>query len=758
MKRLRIYLNGIIQGVGMRPFVFNLAKSLGLSGFVQNTTEGLNIEVEGEEEDLKEFLKKLKEEKPKISYIFRFEVWEIEKRGEKNFEIIESSESEKTETYILPDLATCEFCLKEIFDPKDRRYRYPFTNCTLCGPRFSIIKTLPYDRKNTTMFEFEMCPECKNEYENPKDRRFHAQPNACPLCGPKVFFYTKEGEKIFEGEEAIKKAEELINKGKIIGLKGLGGFHIICNAKNDKAVALLRERKGRKEKPFALMYPSLEEIEKDCFLSEKEREILSSPQAPILLLKSRKNFSVSPLVAPRNLCLGVMLPYTPLHHIILKDLNYPIVATSGNLSEEPIITEEGEAMLRLKNLCDGFLVHNRKIERHIDDSIVRFMGGKEVILRRARGYVPFPFITNLGNNSVGFGGFLKSNIAFQKGENIFVSQHIGDLETEKAFFVYKKIYEDFKGLFKINPEEGSHDLHPDFPSTNFAHSQNLKLYPLQHHISHLFSCMEDNGTKPPLLAVIWDGTGLGEDKNIWGGEFFTLSREFEIKRIAHFYPFPLIGGEKAIEEPKRIGLGLLYKTFGPKILEKKELPPVKAFKDEELKIITNMLEKNINCPLTTSAGRLFDGVSSILGIRQRITYEGQAAIELEFAIREKENEKPYNFSLKKQGEENGGSVFMISWEEMVISIVEDFLRKKPIQNISYKFHLTMVEIIKEISKASKERVVILSGGCFQNLFLLEKTKETLEKEGFVVYFNQRIPPNDGGIAFGQVVALNYLKK
>ncbi|MEJ5165570.1 MAG: carbamoyltransferase HypF, partial [Thermoanaerobaculia bacterium] len=515
IKRFKLYLNGIIQGVGMRPFVFNLAKGLYLNGFVQNTPEGLNIEVEGEEENLKTFIEKLKIEKPSISYIYRFEVWEVEPEGYKSFEIVESEEKGKVETYILPDLATCKFCIEDIFDKGNRRYRYPFTNCTLCGPRFSIIKKLPYDRKNTTMSEFKMCKECQGEYDDPSDRRFHAQPNACPECGPKVFFCSKEGKFLLEGEEALLEAEEYIKKGKIVGVKGLGGFHIVCSARNDKAVALLRERKGRKEKPFALMYPSIEEIERDCFLDEKEKEILQSPQAPIVLLKNKDIFSISPLVAPRNQYLGVMLPYTPLHHILLSDLKCPIVATSGNLSEEPIITDENYAFEKLKDLCDGFLIHNRKIERHIDDSIVRIMASKEVVLRRARGYVPFPFITDKKNNSVGFGGFLKANISFQKGKNIFVSQHIGDLETEGSFEVYKKIYKDFTNLFKIKPEKGSHDLHPDFPSTQFALSQKLKMLPLQHHIAHLFSCMEDNGIKPPLFASIWDGTGLGDDKKIW---------------------------------------------------------------------------------------------------------------------------------------------------------------------------------------------------------------------------------------------------
>lgn len=757
MKRLRIYLNGLIQGVGMRPFVYNLAKSLNLKGFVQNTTEGLNIEAEGEDENLNEFLKKLKEEKPSISYIYRFEVWEIALKNDEDFKILKSKAGGDIQTYILPDLATCDFCKSEIFDPNDRRYRYPFTNCTLCGPRFSIIKALPYDRKNTTMSEFQMCDKCFEEYSNPENRRFHAQPNACPDCGPQLYFYTKDGEKIAEKDKALKIAEEMINNGKIIGLKGLGGFHIICNALNDKAVALLRERKGRIDKPFALMYPSIEKIKEDVFLSEKEIEILKSPQAPIVLIKAKKNYSVSPLVAPHNKFLGLMLPYTPLHHILLKDLNYPIVATSGNLSEEPITTDEKEAIERLKFLCDGFLVHNRKIERHIDDSIVRIMALKEVVLRRARGYVPFPFITDKKNNSVGFGGFLKSNIAFQKGKNIFVSQHIGDLETEKSFNVYKKIYEDFKVLFKLKPKSGSHDLHPDFPSTNFAKFQNLKLLPLQHHIAHLFSCMEENGIKPPVFGAIWDGTGLGEDKNIWGGEFFVLSKDFKIKRFAHFYPFSLIGGEMAIIEPKRIAFALLYKTFGLSFIRRRELSVLRNFKENEIEILINMLEKNINCPKTTSAGRIFDGISSILGIRHKINYEGQAAMELEFSIREKEDEKPYNFSIKKQGDENGGSSYIIGWEEMIISIVEDIMKKKPVGIISFKFHLTMCEIIKEIAKASKEKIVLLSGGCFQNLFLLEKTKEILEKDGFLVYFNQRIPPNDGGVAFGQVVALNYLK-
>jgi len=635
-------------------------------------------------------------------------------------------------------------------DPSDRRFHYPFINCTNCGPRFSIIESLPYDRPNTSMKIFEMCDECKAEYENPLDRRFHAQPIACPKCGPHVeFLDTQEGKKIL-GEEPINATADRIREGKIVALKGLGGFQLIVDARDNEAVNRLRDRKHRDEKPFALMFPSIESIKEICDLSGLEKRLLLSPESPIVLLKKKMNieYGIAESVAPDNPYLGIMLPYTPLHHLLLNELNFPIVATSGNISEEPMCIDEEEAFEKLGGIADYFLIHNRPIVRQVDDSIVRIVLDREMVLRRARGYAPLPITLSESEDNeksiLAVGGHLKNNIALKIGSNVFVSQYIGDLSTESAYKTFVKVIDDFKTLYNSEPSEVVSDMHPAYLSTNYAKSITDNHRSVQHHYAHIASCRTENQVTGTALGVAWDGTGFGLDGTIWGGEFF-ISDENTFSHVAQFRQFQLPGGEKAIKESRRSAIGILYELYGAEIFNDVLLFEEMNFNDNELEIIKSMLDKNINSPRTSSAGRLFDAVSSLLGISHCSNYEGQSAMKLEFAVDKNESGK-YHFELKENGK------FIIDWQAMIESIIDDRKNGVDVTKISTKFHNTLSEIILNISEILSEEKVVLSGGCFQNIYLTEKTVELLENKNHKVYVHQRIPPNDGGIALGQIAA------
>jgi hydrogenase maturation protein HypF len=599
--RLKLTVRGAVQGVGFRPFVFRLATGLGLAGWVNNSPQGVFIEAEGPRAELEKFLLRLEIEKPPRSFIQSLEASWLDPAGYTAFEIRPSETGGTKTALVLPDIATCPDCLREIFDPKNRRHRYPFTNCTNCGPRFSIIESLPYDRANTSMNAFTMCQQCQAEYDDPGDRRFHAQPNACPVCGPRLELW--EGSRVCEnaesprsherGYDALLVAAHAIRRGQIVAVKGLGGFHLMADARNDKTVQLLRERKQREEKPFALMFPLLESIKAECEVSPLEERLLRSPESPIVLLRRLPSAirhppsSLSRHIAPGNPCLGAMLSYTPLHHLLLAELGFPVVATSGNLSDEPICTDEHEALERLRNIADVFLVHNRPIIRHVDDSIARVMLDRELVLRRARGYAPLP-ITIGGASSasphnrgvvelrppkiiLAVGAHLKNTVALSVGNQVFISQHIGDLETEQAYSAFRRVIADFEKLYDANPQIIAADLHPDYLSTKFAKETGRAELPLgpdaqqriptmigvQHHIAHVLSCMAENEIAPPALGVSWDGTGYGLDGTVWGGEFFLVTDE-SVERIAHLRPFRLPGGDKAVKEPRRTALGLLH--------------------------------------------------------------------------------------------------------------------------------------------------------------------------------------------------------
>ncbi len=752
IKRLSLRIAGAVQGVGFRPTVYRIATDLGLSGWINNSANGVEIEIEGNAIDVDAFPRVLEAEKPMHSQIDKILRRDIKPEGGSGFRIIESVSSGSKTALMLPDIATCPDCLKEIFDPKDRRFMYSFTNCTNCGPRYSIIEDLPYDREKTTMKNFVMCKECRREYEDPLNRRFHAQPNACPKCGPHLELWDKKGKKLASHTEALELACEAILDGEILALKGLGGFQLIVDAENYQAVRRLRSLKGREKKPFALMYPELEMIKDDCDVSGLEEKLLTSSEAPIVLLK-RKRFDLtnSPRVfrdvAPDNPYLGIMLPYTPLHHILMYKLGRPIVATSGNLSEEPICTDEKEALERLSGIADIFLVHNRPIARHMDDSIVRIIGGREVVLRRARGYSPLPVKTKSNfKRCLAVGANQKNTIAISSDDNIFISQHIGDLDTKLSVNTFKKTIDSLSGIYDFKPEIIVCDKHPDYHSTKYAEGSGLPLVRVQHHYVHILSCMAENNLSGDVLGVAWDGTGYGDDGTIWGGEFLAVDDK-SYERIAHLRTFPLPGGERAVLEPRRSALGVLYEIYGRDIISIEDNNPLDRFRPEQKQTLLSALRKEINCPKTSSMGRLFDAVASIIGLCQEIDYEGQAAMLIEFAAEKSDDLEVYPFDVFKKD-----YTHIIDWQKMIDAIRTEYDKGISRNIIAARFHNTLAEMIVETARIHNRKDVVLSGGCFQNKLLTEKAIERLKDEDFVPHWHKLIPPNDGGIALGQIMA------
>lgn len=765
-QRFQISIQGAVQGVGFRPFIYRLAHELNLKGIIANNVNGVSIDVEGDESLVNEFTSRIKSDKPRHSVINSINVMKHELNGYDDFKIIESESFGEPNTIILPDIAVCNECLFEMLDPENRRYLYPFINCTNCGPRFSIIESLPYDRPNTSMKIFEMCDQCREEYENPLDRRFHAQPIACPKCGPQVQCLNQNGKLICEKEDAISEVVQKIKEGKIIALKGLGGFQLVVNARDDNAVRRLRERKHRDEKPFALMFPSIEMIKDHCLVSGVEENTLVSSESPIVLLQKKSDIryhassvqypassiqhplpSISKLLAPQNPYLGVMLPYTPLHYLLMQELGEPIIATSGNISEEPMCIEENEALEKISGIADYFLIHNRPIVRPVDDSIVRVVKQKPTVLRRARGYAPLPAsIRNTAEeNFVCVGGHLKSTISMKKGNEVFVSQHIGDLENTEAEKYFLNTISDFKQMYKVDPDYLVHDLHPDYLSSKFSHQQKVKTIPVQHHLAHIAGCYEENKLEGKCFAVCWDGTGFGLDNTIWGGEFFIYD-ENEFRHFAQLRQFKLPGGDSAAKDTRRSLIGILYEIFGENIPVDKLCSSLST---NDLNIFIRMLKKNINCFSTSSAGRLFDAVSSLLNICHRSTYEGQAAMMLEF-IADKHIKTYYDFDLIEKER------LIVNWQPMFEQLFIDLEKEIPASEISAKFHNTLAEIIATLVKRTAQKNVLLTGGCFQNVFLMEKTIDRLTENGFIPHWNQKIPTNDGGISFGQAVFANHL--
>ncbi|MEW6368720.1 MAG: carbamoyltransferase HypF [Acidobacteriota bacterium] len=741
--RLRVSIRGAVQGVGFRPFLYRLATSMQLSGWVVNSAQGVCIEVEGDEERLRRFLLRIEAEKPPRSSIYSLESSFLDAVGYGSFEVRLSQDTGAKTATVLPDIATCPDCLREVFDPANRRYRYPFTNCTNCGPRFTIIEKLPYDRHNTTMKGFEMCARCRAEYDDPLDRRFHAQPNACPACGPHLELWDPAGVALASHDAALRRAAAAVRSGAIVAVKGLGGFHLMADARSEDSVRELRRRKAREEKPFALMLPSLDSIKDVCEVSELEARLLQSPESPIVLLRRRPG-SIAPSVAPANPYLGVMLPYTPLHHLLMAEIGFPVIATSGNRSDEPICTDERDALERLAGIADLFLVHNRPIARHVDDSIVRMMLDREMVLRRARGYAPLPIhLQRAPSCTLAVGAHLKNTVALSVDRDVFVSQHIGDLETEQALEAFRRVIHDLEQLYEVEPVRIACDLHPDYLSTRFAEGLPSKPVHVQHHAAHVMACMAENEIEGPVLGVSWDGTGYGLDATIWGGEFFSGA---SIERVAHFRRFRLPGGEAAIREPRRSALGLLYELVGDAVVDRPDL--ASAFGAKELEVLCTMLRKGLNSPVTSSAGRLFDAVAALTGLRKVTRFEGQAAMELEFALDGVDMNEAYPFTIQSAG----GMPMVVDWGPAITSLLDDVGSGESTGVVAARFHNTLVRVIVEVAARVGEERVVLSGGCFQNKYLTERAVKQLRRSGFRPYWHQRIPPNDGGIALGQVVA------
>jgi hydrogenase maturation protein HypF len=757
LTRVQIEVRGVVQGVGFRPYVYQLATALGLTGWVSNNPQGVQIEAEGRREAVEAFLARLEPERPPHAVIQSLEPRFLDPVGYTTFVIRPSETGGDRRALILPDLATCADCLRELFDPHNRRYRYPFINCTHCGPRYSIIQGLPYDRANTTMRGFALCADCRREYEDPADRRFHAQPNACPVCGPHLELWDPDGLYMAREEEALRMAAGLLRQGGVLALKGLGGFHLMTDARREEAVRALRERKRREEKPFALMLPTLQAARAECEVSEQEARLLCSPQAPIVLLSRRKGATVAPSVAPGSPNLGVMLPYTPLHHLLMAELDLPVIATSGNLSDEPICTDERDALTRLRGIADAFLVHNRPIARHVDDSVARLVLGRELILRRARGYAPLPIaLRHAPPSALAVGAHLKNAVALSVGDQAFVSQHIGDLETEETYRAFRQVIEDLARLFETPPQRVVCDLHPDYLSTRYAERCGLPVTRVQHHRAHVLSCMAENDLEGAVLGVAWDGTGYGDDGTIWGGEFFIGSPRSadapdgeRLRRAAHLRTFRLPGGDQAVREPRRTALGLLYELLGAEAFEREEIAAVAACSSAERAMIAQMLTRGVNAPVTSSVGRLFDGVAAIAGIRQTVRYEGQAAVEWEALAAGEETSEAYPLPLK----DGADGLPVLDWEPMLIALLEDMRAQAPLSRISARFHNALVEGIAQAARRMGEERVVLTGGCFLNRRLLEGAVHRLLAEGFRPYWHQRVPPGDGGIALGQLAAL-----
>lgn len=752
--RFRINVNGIVQGVGFRPFVLRLAVENNLTGTVRNSKSGVEIEIEGKSDNVQNFIRDLPVKAPPLSEIINIEASSIENQNSSRFEIISSSDDEGNQTLISPDVSICDDCLKELFDPANRRYLYPFINCTNCGPRLTIIENIPYDRKYTTMKEFQMCNECEAEYNNPQDRRFHAQPNACPKCGPKVWYENSMDSSTCENIDAIKKAALDLVNGNIVAIKGLGGFHLAVDAFNNEAVKKIRERKRREEKPFALMVKDLEALAQIVDLNEKEKKYIINYTRPILLLKKKKSL-IAESVAPGNKRLGVMIAYTPLHHILLRELESiskvqppVLVMTSGNFFEEPIEITNNGAKQQLSDIADGFLFHNRDILIRTDDSIAVFINNIFRIIRRSRGFVPKPIIIKENGFAVlGLGAELKNTICLLKNNKAFISQHIGDLTNFPAHQFFKETIKYLQKIIDCKAEYVAHDLHPDYLSTRWAFEENdLPLFGIQHHHAHMASCMGEHNLNGDVIGVILDGTGYGIDKKIWGGEILTGGLT-NVKRFSHFDYITLPGGDAAIKEPWRAAVSYLYYAFDGK-------PPQMEFMNSlNTELIVSMIEKKINSPLTSSAGRLFDAVSVVCGGPKIIRYEAQAAIDLMQKV-ESINCGQYEVEDYKSNQKT------ISLKSLIRNVVNDINNHVEYSIISSRFHKTFAQLlIKKVEEAKaifKINDVVLSGGVFQNEILLELMEIELHRLGFNVYSHSKIPTNDGGISFGQVLVANEL--
>jgi len=797
--RLRMLVSGIVQGVGFRPFVFRLARDNGLSGWVRNTPAGVEIEIQGAPRALAAFEEALSAQAPPLAIITSLTTEEIPVAEESDFSIL-SSGTGAAAVQIAPDSALCADCLNELFDPGDRRYRYPFITCTNCGPRYSIITAIPYDRPNTTMAGFPLCPECLAEYHDPNDRRFHAQPVACPACGPQVRLVTTslspspalllrgreldpspqrgevgreedaEGE---AGDAAILRAIDLLKAGNILAVKGIGGYHLAVDACNPEAVKRLRERKKRDEKPFAVMAPDLDTARELVLLDDLEERLLTGPESPIVIVRKAPGCPVSPLVAPNNGWLGLMLPYAPLHHLLLRENFTALVMTSANISDEPICFTDTDVQERLAGIADYFLVHNRPIHIREDDSVMRAFQGKPLFYRRARGYapravrLPFPVPPLLA-----VGAELKGAVCLATGEQAFLSQHIGDLQNSSTCDSFRHTIHHLATILEITPTAVARDLHPDYLSSLHAAESGLPAVTVQHHHAHQAACMAENSLDGEVIGVIFDGTGLGDDGTIWGGEFLAGGYD-GYRRAGHFRPLPLPGGDAAVREPWRMALAYLHQALGEQAFSL-DHPVVRRLAEADKALFAAMLNRGINSPLTSSCGRLFDAVAALLNIRHIVSYDGQATIELEALAETSEDDGVYPFVVRTipyphpsplpegegtesappfTGRDGAGVGFELDFSAMIVALLDDLSAHVPAAVIARRFHSTVaaatIEACVRIGAASGLHRVVLSGGVFQNRLLSEMVYTGLALGGVQVFTHRLVPPNDGGIALGQ---------
>ena len=735
-----VKVKGIVQGVGFRPFVYNLCKKLKINGWVNNDDEGVNIALETDEFLIEEFIKQLKTYSPPLAVIDSLEILDKEFENLNDFQITESKNNSNKTTIISPDISICEDCIKDINDENNFRYNYALTNCTNCGPRYSIIKTVPYDRVNTSMEKFTLCPLCQEEYTNPTNRRYHAQPVCCEKCGPKLELFNKENKKIEEGIEAIKKIATLINNGEIVAIKGLGGFHLVCDATNDKVVKELRLRKNRPTKPYAVMFKSIEEVSDYAVFNEFEKDIITSKEKPITLVKKKQNTNLSSLIAPNISKIGVFLPYTPLHIILFKFLNNPIIATSANLKDEPIIRHKDELLSKLGHVVDFVLDFNREIINAVDDSVLQVIKDDVVKLRNARGYTPttIKLETKQNKKIMALGANQKSTISFCFEDNMIVSPHIGDLNSIESLEYFTRTVETFKRFYDFEPDVIVCDKHPNYESTKWASKSNIKIVKIQHHYAHILSVMAEYKLEDRLLGFSFDGTGYGDDGNIWGGEVMLASKE-NYKRLFHFKYFKLLGGEKAVKEPKRIALSLLFENYTLDELKQMNIALLNEFTNTQLNNFYMMWQKDINAFLTSSLGRVFDAIASLANIAHTQSYEGETGLLIE-EYYDKNILDSYEYQIENQE---------IDISNMIKTIITESNKKI----ICSKFINTIVKIIVDISNNYNDLDIVLTGGVFQNKTLLEKCIDELKKENKKVYFNKKVSLNDGSISIGQLYFL-----
>ncbi|MEC4750332.1 carbamoyltransferase HypF [Methylomicrobium sp. Wu6] len=740
-------MTGYVQGVGMRPFIARLAGLCRQNGWVANTAEGLTIAIEGEPDLQQQLLESLRSQLPPLASIVSITVDKQPPANYRDFQIKASTVEGGKSAYVLPDIAACAECINDIFNPDSRFYRYPFTSCTDCGPRYSIMQSLPYDRERSAMAGFALCADCARDYRSADNRRFHAQTLACPNCGPVLSLLDPAGRHLPAHDEALHAGIDYLREGKIIAIKGIGGFQLWVDAANQAAIERLRFRKHRPQKPFALMVADLAVARELCAINDLEQQALASTAAPIVLLKRREGAPVADAAAPGTDLLGVMLAYAPLHHLLLREFGAPVVATSGNREDEPICIDNDQALGRLSGIADVFLTHDRPILRPLDDSIVRMIGDKMTVLRRARGYAPLPVMLKSAlPDALAVGGHLKNTIAICHDRQMILSPHIGDLDCEASQRQCEATLADLQQFYRIKPERVMRDLHDAYGSSQFAERQ---LQPavigkVQHHYAHILACMAEHGLEPPLLGVAWDGNGLGDDRTLWGGEFLRIHNHGFV-RFAHFRPFSLPGGGKAIQEPRRSALGLLHEIYRERVFDLNLLP----FSESELQFMRPALAKQINCPRTTSAGRLFDAVASLLGLCQVSQYEGQAAMALESYAARSEYDGSYPFRII------AGEPLVIDWQDTVEHLLA-YIPEHNAELIAKKFHNTLAEMILAVARRAGEQTIVLSGGCFQNACLVEKAESKLTNAGFQVFRHQKIPPNDGGLALGQLYAAKYI--